>query len=345
MDINLFDYILPEELIAQKPADIRDESKLMVLDRSDNNSYVKKFIDIVDYLNPGDCLVVNNTKVFKARLLGKRESRGEVEIFLVRRTDEKNHVWTALAQPSRRLKENEYINFDNKHKLELMKDLGSGQWNIKFQSKETEQSIIELYGHVPLPQYIKRNDTVDDLSRYQTIFAKDDLEGAVAAPTAGFHFSEQLIEKIKLKGINITELTLHVGPGTFKPVTTDNIEDHTIDPEYAILDKYSADIINITRNTGGKIFAVGTTSVRTLESAEFVENNIQPFEGFVDLYIKPGYQFKSFDHLITNFHLPKSSLLILVSSFAGRENILQAYQKAIDLNFRFYSYGDAMLIL
>jgi S-adenosylmethionine:tRNA ribosyltransferase-isomerase len=345
MNINLFDYKLPEQLIAQYPQANRQDSRLMVLNRLNGEIEVKVFNDIIDYFNPGDCIVVNNTKVFKARLLGNRKSGGEVEIFLVRRIEADTQKWFALAQPSKRLNENEVIYFDHIAGIRLLKNLGGGQWQLEFRSQSDEVMIIDKFGHVPLPQYIKRTDTTDDVARYQTIFAKDELEGAVAAPTAGFHFSNELIEKVRAKGVYLAELTLHVGPGTFKPVTADHIDDHIVDPEYAILDQQSADKINQTRNSDGKVIAVGTTVVRTLESAEIVNNQIEPFEGFVDLYIKPGHKFKSFNRLISNFHLPKSSLLILVSALAGRENILKAYKEAIECGFRFYSYGDAMLIL
>ena len=344
MDISLFDFNLPEELIAQTPARNRDESKLLVLNRQENSTESKLFKDITEYFQAGDCIVVNNTKVFKARLLGKRETGGEVEVFLVRRLSESLH-WTALVKPSRRLNENEEI-FFGELSLSLLKNRSEGKWDLQFPSSESEEKIIEQFGHVPLPLYIKRDDTTTDVSRYQTIFANSEQTGAVAAPTAGFHFTESIIEKLQAKGVEIAELTLHVGPGTFKPVSVDNIKDHTVDPEYAILTSETADKINKARKSGNKVIAVGTTSTRTLESAEIDnDGNLIPFEKFVDLYIQPGYKFQVVDHLITNFHLPKSSLLILVSTFAGRENVLEAYNRAIKEKFRFYSYGDAMLML
>ena len=350
MDINLFDYNLPEELIAQLPSRNRDESKLMVLNRKTGKKELASFKSIIQYFKKGDCLVVNNTKVFKARLLGNRATGGEVEVFLVRRQGD-SLVWEALVQPSRRLKENEEIYFHkschtDKLSLNLLKNKGEGRWEIQFHSKLSEEKIIDRYGHVPLPQYIKRSDSVEDVNRYQTIFAKTDKTGAVAAPTAGFHFTEEVLSELQDIGVETTELTLHVGPGTFKPVSVDNIKEHIVDPEFAVLSQKSADIINRTRKTGGSVFVVGTTSTRTLESAEIdSDGNIIPFEKFVDLYIQPGYKFKDVDHLITNFHLPKSSLLILISAFADREKILDTYQYAIENNLRFYSYGDAMLIL
>lgn len=349
MDISLFDFKLPDELIAQAPSRNRDESRLLVLNRQGNIVETKSFKDIISYFQKGDCLVVNNTKVFKARLLGKRKSGGEVEVFLVRRLKEDWH-WTALVKPSRRLNEGEEILFENEQNksvltLQLMQNRSEGKWDIRFASQESEEKIIEQFGHVPLPLYIKRSDTTNDVSRYQTIFADSNQTGAVAAPTAGFHFTDEIIEKLKEVGVEIAELTLHVGPGTFKPVSVDNIEDHTVDPEYAVLSPETAEKINKARMSGNKVITVGTTSTRTLESAEIdIDGNLIPFERFVDLYIQPGYKFKVVDHLITNFHLPKSSLLILISAFAGRENVLEAYKTAIKEQYRFYSYGDAMLI-
>lgn len=350
MDINLFDYHLPEELIAQFPARDRDQSKLLIVNRATQQIEQADFSQVINYINPGDCLIVNNTKVFKARLFGNRVTGAEVEIFLVRRKEKDSLIWEALAQPSRRLKEGEQIHFHkschtDRLSLTLGKYLGDGRWEVIFSSKLSEEKIIDRYGHVPLPQYIKRPDEPTDINRYQTIFADDLQQGAVAAPTAGFHFTDTIIEQLNQKGVSIGEVTLHVGPGTFKPVTADKIEDHIVDPEFAVLPQKTADLINQTRANGGKVIAVGTTSTRTLESADFVDNQNQPLSRMVDLYIKPGYQFKIVDRLITNFHLPKSSLLILVSTFAERELILKAYARAIENKFRFYSYGDAMLIL
>lgn len=348
MDIELFDYNLPDKLIAQQPTRNRDESRLMVLNRSTGLAEPKQFCDIIEYINPGDCLIVNNTKVFKARLIGQRVSGGGVEIFLVRKLEADSNQWLALAQPSRRLKAGEKILFHEKalsKSLTLVKYIDDGQWEIAFKSAEDEKLIIDTFGHVPLPQYIKRDDTISDINRYQTIFAHPNQQGAVAAPTAGFHFTDEIVTKLKSKGVNFGEVTLHVGPGTFKPVSVDNIEEHFVDPEMACLPQATADLINRTKANGGRIFAVGTTSVRTIESAEIADGRIKPFEKFVDLYIQPGYNFSTIDCLLTNFHLPKSSLLILVSALAGRENILQAYNQAIAEQFRFYSYGDAMLIL
>ncbi len=345
MKIELFDYQLPDELIAQFPNRNRDESRLMVVDRKLNAKKIVPFKTILDYFCQGDALVVNNTKVFKARLLGHRISGAKVEIFLVRNLSRKSEeVWLALARPSKKLRELEKITF-GKFTVQLMKYLKQGRWEVKFSSSKSKQKIIEQYGHIPLPQYIKTDDEAVDIERYQTIFAKDKNDAAVAAPTAGFHFTHKLIDSLKEKGVKIVELTLNVGPGTFKPVEVDNISDHIVDPEFAELSEKAAETINAVKKNGNKIFAVGTTTCRTLESAAMKSGNLLPFSGECSLYIKPGYKFNVVDHLITNFHLPKSSLLILVSAFHDRKHILDSYKLAIENRMMFYSYGDAMLLL
>lgn len=345
MDIDLFDYDLPAELIAQHPVGRRDESRLMVLDRADGSMTIMPFARVIDYIGPGDVLVVNNTKVFKARLGGQRRTGAKVEIFLVRPLDEGVGLeWLALVSPSRRVKEGEAIAFDS-DKVDLLNYFGDGQWRIAFNSRTQRERVISRHGHVPLPYYIKREDTPTDIRRYQTVFADSQRVGAVAAPTAGFHFTRSILNQLREKGVEVAELTLHVGPGTFKPVKVDRIEDHVVDPEFAELSPEAADKINCAWGRGGRVFAVGTTSVRTLESAAITDGRVQPLARMVDLYIRPGYRFRLVDHMITNFHLPKSSLFILVSAFAGRERILQAYHEAIHNRMRFYSYGDAMLII
>jgi S-adenosylmethionine:tRNA ribosyltransferase-isomerase len=345
MKLSLFDYDLPRELIAQYPTRRRDQSRLMVLDRATGRIAHRKFRHIVEYLRPGDALVINNTKVFKARLLGQRGTGGQVEVFLVRRLEAPPvESWEALAQPSRRLKEGERIFFGAEHGIDLLKNLGDGRWQVSFDSATARKKVISRFGRVPLPQYIAREDQPADLRRYQTIFAKTEQTGAVAAPTAGFHLTRGLLSKIKANGVKVCEVTLHVGPGTFKPITADNIEEHTVDPEFAQISQEAADTLNAVRAAGGRIFAVGTTSVRTLESAPTKQGEILAFGGMVDTYLRPGHRFRFVDHLITNFHLPRSSLLVLVSAFAGREQMLDAYTEAIRERYRFYSYGDAMLI-
>ena len=346
MKLSLFDYDLPKHLIAQHPSRRRDQSRLMVLDRPSGETRHGRFADLLDYLQPGDALVVNNTRVFKARLFGKRATGGQVEIFLVRKSiGVEAEIWEALVQPSRRLNEGERIAFGSSDSVELDSYLGDGRWRVAFDSKTARQRIIAHHGHVPLPQYISRDDSPTDIRRYQTVFASAAQTGAVAAPTAGFHLTKGLLKKIHEKRVAVCEITLHVGPGTFKPITVDEIENHTVDPEYAILPQSVTETLNHTRRSGGRIFAVGTTSVRTLESAPCDGDQIVPFEGMVDMYIQSGHQFRTVDHLVTNFHLPKSSLLVLVAAFAGRERILEAYAEAVAQEYRFYSYGDAMLIL
>lgn len=346
MDLSLFDYLLPDGYVAYHPARQRDSSRLMILDRQSGDITHKKFPSIVNYLSKGDALVVNNTKVLKARLYVRRESGGKIEIFLLEEMRYENQdCWRVLTHPTKRVKEGETLFFDKNSTLEVVKKFPDGKSLIKFKSKADADRIISSFGHVPLPIYIHRPDEKSDENRYQTIFASPKKAKAVAAPTAGLHFTNRVIKKIEAKGVKIIPITLHVGYGTFRTIKVDNIDEHNVDAEYAEISKRSANAINRIRNRGGKIFAVGTTAVRTLESAEFNDGEIQPFSDYADLYIRPGFKFKSVDHLITNFHLPKSSLIILVSAFAGREKILDAYRIAVKEKYRFYSYGDCMLIL
>lgn len=345
MDISLFDYDLPPELIAQFPARERDQSRLLVLDRKSKERRHLTFGDFVSFPKSGDALVVNNTRVFKARLWGKRRTGGRIEVFLVRRVDQEDELWEALVSPSRRLNDGELIFFDDVHTAELLAPLGSGRWRVRFESEHAREHIIATFGHVPLPHYIGRADQPSDIERYQTLFASKEKTGAVAAPTAGFHFTEELLTRLAERGVERIELTLHVGPGTFKPVKCEDIDDHVVDPEFAEISADAAAAINRVRARGGALWVVGTTSVRTLESADLVGGQVQPFARLVDTYLKPGHTFRMVDHLVTNFHLPRSSLLILVSAFAGRELVLDTYREAIANRYRFYSYGDAMLIV
>jgi len=345
VDVSFFDYQLPPELIAQFPVRRRDQSRLLVLDRAGAGTKHLRFGEVADYFRAGDALVVNNTKVFKARLLGRRPSGGKVEVFLVRRLDGEQELWDALVTPSRRVKVGEDVLFGDRRRAVLARDAGRGHWEVRFSSATARREIIAGFGHVPLPPYISRDDQPSDIRRYQTVFADAGRVGAVAAPTAGFHFTRPLLDRLKRLGVTVVELTLHVGPGTFKPITSRDIDDHIVDPEFAELSSEAASTLNRIRADGGRVFAVGTTSVRTLESAAVSGERVEPFTGEVDLYIKPGHEFRIVDHLLTNFHLPKSSLLVLVSAFAGREKILAAYREAIAREYRFYSYGDAMLIL
>ena len=347
MDIQLFDFDLPRELIAQFPTRRRTDSRLLVLDRVTGEVTHRKFPDLLEYLNPGDGLVINNTKVFKARMFGCRKTGGAIELFLVRPSNDiaDGECWEALVSPSRRLNEGESILFDDTERVALRRHLDNGRWIVDFGSAARRSRIISKFGHVPLPPYISRKDGALDSRRYQTVFAKHSDRGAVAAPTAGLHFTRPLMESMRKRRVEIVEITLHVGPGTFKPIKSERIEDHRVDPEYAEIDPKAAIQINRIKKRGGKIVAVGTTSVRTLESAPIDDNEVAPFTGPVELFIKPGYDFRVVDRMVTNFHLPKSSLLVLVSAFAGREKVLAAYGTAVAEKYRFYSYGDGMLII
>ncbi len=319
---------------------------MMVFNRTTGEILHKKFPSIIDYLNKGDGLVINNTKVFKARLFARRASGGKVELFLLEQVDyQGKYCFKVLTHPTRRVKEGELLYFDDNSILEIIKKGEEGVTLAGFGTRMEAKRIIAKFGHVPLPIYIHRPDEKSDETRYQTIYADAKKAKAVAAPTAGFHFTDGILEKIKAKGVKIIPITLHVGYGTFKSIRANDIEDHSIDPEYAEISASAARAINKVKESGGKIFAVGTTSVRTLESAKTTGGEIKPFSGNVDLYIRPGHNFRIVDHIITNFHLPKSSLVILISAFAGREQILNAYKIAVEEKYRFYSYGDCMLIL
>ncbi len=346
MKLSLFDYALPPENIAYHPTRRRDSSRLMVLDRKSGQIDHKKFPSILEYLSKNDGLVINDTKVFKARLFARKPSGGKVELFLLGEVETTELCcWQVLTHPTKRVKEGENLIFDEKSTITVVKKSPDGKTTIGFKSQAEAKRIISKFGHVPLPIYIHRPDKKIDETRYQTVYANPKKSGAVAAPTAGFHFSKGILEKIKAKGIKIIPITLHVGYGTFRTIRADDIDDHKIDPEYAEISKTSANAINRVHEKGGRIFAVGTTSVRTLESGTIINGKLQPYSGRVELFIKPGHTFQIVDHLITNFHLPKSSLIILVSAFAGREAILSAYETAIAEKYRFYSYGDSMLIL
>jgi len=356
MDISLFDYHLPSELIAQYPLERRSESRMLILDRAEGAMSDSRFSYFPEALNAGDCLVINDTCVFPARLqggrrTGKQSAGGAVEIFLVRRieAEETNtgaRHWRALAKPGRRLKEGERIAFaaDDSLAVTLAHKYADGAWEVVFESDEVERNIISRFGSAPLPPYIQRSPDEKDISRYQTVFADREKSGAVAAPTAGLHFTDEILTALQDKGVRIARITLHVGPGTFKPVQVQQVEEHSVDPEWAEISGEAADVINETKEEGGKVVAVGTTVTRTLEYVAENAGAIEPFAGMADLYIRPGFTFRVVDSLLTNFHLPKSSLLILVSALAGREIVLSAYEHAIAAQYRFYSYGDCMFI-
>jgi len=341
MKLSDFTYELPEELIAQTPIEKRDESRLLVLDKSTGEIEHKVFKDIIGYLSPNDCLVLNETKVIPARLYGvKKDTGGAIEFVLLK--DKGNDVWEVLTKPGRKaLPGVKFIFGDGKLEAEVLEVVEDGNRLVKFTYDGIFVNILDEIGLMPLPPYIK--EKLKDKDRYQTIYAKED--GSAAAPTAGLHFTKELLEKIKDKGIKIAKVTLHVGLGTFRPVKVENILDHKMHSEYYHIEQDACDIINETRKNGGNIICVGTTSCRTLESLTLDENGlIHPQKGDTDIFIYPGYTFKIVNKLITNFHLPESTLLMLVSALAGRENILNAYNIAVQEKYRFFSFGDAMYI-
>lgn len=340
MDINDFDYNLPEELIAQTPLKQRDESKLLVLNKNTGKTEHKTFKNIIDYLNKGDTLVLNDTKVLPARLIGEKvDTKAVIEVLLLKNIE--NDIWECLVKPARRIKVGTKVVFGN-NKLEATctKEDDEGIRYFEFKYDGIFLEVLEELGTMPLPPYI--HEQLEDQSRYQTVYARE--VGSAAAPTAGLHFTKELLEEIEKKGVNICYITLHVGLGTFRPVKVDKIEDHKMHSEYYSMTKEVADILNETKKNNHKIIACGTTTTRTLETIMQKYNEFKECSGWTDIFIYPGYTFKAIDSLITNFHLPKSTLVMLVSALAGRENILNAYQEAIDNKYRFFSFGDAMFI-
>lgn len=341
MKVEEFNYELPEELIAQTPLEKRDTSRLLVLNKKTGEVTHQKFHNIIDYLNPGDTLVLNDTKVLPARLIGeKEETKAVIEILLLKNIE--NDIWECLCKPSRRIKIGTTINFGNgKLKAKCIKELDSGIRHFQMIYVGIFYEILDELGTMPLPPYI--HEKLKDNSRYQTVYAKE--LGSAAAPTAGLHFTKELLEEIKQKKIQICYVTLHVGLGTFRPVNVEKIEDHEMHSEYYIMTKEVAEILNETKKSGKKIISVGTTSTRVLETIASKNNGIFKEESnFTNIFIYPGYQFKAVDALITNFHLPKSTLIMLVSALAGKENIMNAYKIAVKEKYRFFSFGDAMLI-
>lgn len=341
MKLKDFDYSLPQEFIAQYPVEKRGDSKLLVLNRKAGSIEHRTFSEIVEYFSKGDILCINNTRVIPARLFGKKEStKGKVEVFLLRKIE--GAVWEALLRPARRIKRGQRIIFKNDIECRIEERNGSGMWRVEFSpSNITEQEILSL-GNVPLPPYIKRQPEKLDRYRYQTVYAE--YKGSVAAPTAGLHFTEEILADIVNKGVKIVKILLHIGIGTFRPVKTEDISQHKMDSEYYEIDEDNAAIINKARKEGGRIFVVGTSTTRALESA-CNDGYLKPDEGWTGKFIYPPYNFQMVDHLITNFHLPQTTLLMLVSAFASREKILESYEEAKNKGYRFFSYGDVMLIL
>lgn len=347
MNISEFDYELPENLIAQLPADKRENSKMLVLDKNDKTIEHKHFFDITDYIDSDSILVLNNTKVLPARLYGTKETGAKIEVFLLESQGE-GKFWSCLIKPSKRVKPDNIITISEELKVRPIKRLeDDGEWLVELIYDGDLFEILHKVGNIPLPPYIERKLKSEelkqfDMERYQTVYAKD--EGSVAAPTAGLHFTQEILEKLKSKGVEIAYVTLNVGLGTFRPVKCENILDHKMHSETFEITQDAADKINLAKEQGKKLVAVGTTTVRTLETAYQKYGCIKACHDHSELFIYPPYEFKVIDKLITNFHLPKSTLLMLVSALAGKEFIFKAYEEAIKNEYRFFSYGDCMLI-
>ncbi|TFE01045.1 tRNA preQ1(34) S-adenosylmethionine ribosyltransferase-isomerase QueA [Jeotgalibacillus salarius] len=340
MNIHDFDFELPEELIAQVPLEDRTSSRLMVLDKVTGKVEHQSFKNILDYLHEGDCLVLNDTKVLPARLIGeKKETGAAIEVLLLKQLE--GERWETLVKPAKRIKPGTVITFGEGLLTAECIDTGDqGGRILEFSYDGIFYELLDQLGDMPLPPYIK--EKLDDKDRYQTVFAKE--RGSAAAPTAGLHFTEDILDEIRSKGVSIAFITLHVGLGTFRPVSVDSIEEHDMHSEYYQLSAENADILNQARANGGKIITVGTTSTRTLETIADEQGHFEAQSGWTDIFIYPGYTFKASDVLLTNFHLPKSTLIMLVSAMAGREQTLTAYQAAVEKKYRFFSFGDAMLI-
>lgn len=335
-----FFYELPQELIAQEPLAQRSSSRLLVLDRNDGTIEHKVFSDLTEYLQKGDCLVLNNTRVIPARLLGVRaDTGGKIEFVLLKNTE--GDIWEVILKPGKRARPGARFVFGKDElRAEIIEVVEGGNRLVRFEYEGIFQEVLDRVGLMPLPPYITKK--LEDTERYQTVYSK--YRGSAAAPTAGLHFTPALLEELNQKGINLAYLTLHVGLGTFRPVKVEDIEKHVMHSEYYTLNADTADTINKARASGGRIIAVGTTSCRVLETISSEDGHIKPSEGWTDIFIYPGYRFKAVDALVTNFHLPESTLIMLVSAFAGKENVLKAYLTAVDMKYRFFSFGDAMFI-
>lgn len=345
MKVSDFNYNLPKELIAQHPLENRDDSRLMVINRKDQTIEHKVFKNIIDYLNPGDCLVINNTKVIPARLYGIKENKTDehepahVEFLLLKQIEK--DIWEVMVRPGKKLKTGVKVTFGNGIlKAEILDMLENGNRKVKFFYNGIFNEILDQIGLMPLPPYI--TEKLKDKNRYQTVYAKYD--GSAAAPTAGLHFTKELLEEIRKKGVVIANVTLHVGIGTFRPVKVEKIEDHEMHTEHFYIKQEDVDKINNAKKNGHRVIAVGTTSCRVLETVANEDGYLKAVEGDTSIFIYPGYKFKCIDNLITNFHLPESTLIMLVSAMAGRELIMKAYKKAVEEKYRFFSFGDAMLI-
>lgn len=341
MDVNLFDFHLPEHLIAQTPLADRTASRLLALNRRTGEVEHRTFPDIIEYLKPGDLLVLNDTRVIPARLHGvKPDTGGHVEVLLLKQ--EQDDMWEVLVKPAKRLKQGASVRFGDELTGTVIEEREMGARLIRFEYAGIFNEILDRLGQMPLPPYIK--EQLNDRERYQTVYAKH--EGSAAAPTAGLHFTNSILEQIRAKGVRIAMITLHVGLGTFRPMSADVVEEHVMHAEYYEMSEEAAALINETRSSGGRIIAVGTTSCRTLETVagRYGADPVAACSGWTDIFIYPGYEFRLVDSLLTNFHLPKSTLVMLVSAFAGREHIMAAYREAIEQEYRFFSFGDAMFI-
>jgi len=349
MKLSEFDFKLPPELLAEFPADCREESRLMVVHKDSGKIEHKLFKDVIDYFDENDVMVLNNTKVFPARLYGNKEKTGaKIEVFLLRELDATTRLWDVMVDPARKIRIGNKLFFDEDETLvaEVIDNTTSRGRTLRFlydgTYEEFRKKLKEL-GQTPLPKYIKRPPTKQDAERYQTIFAKH--EGAVAAPTAGLHFSKHLLKRLEIKGIHLPEITLHVGIGTFSPVEVEDLSKHKMDSEQFFIEERVSDIVNKAIDSKNKICAIGTTVIRSIESSVTADGYLRPFQGWTNKFIFPPYDFKIANALITNFHTPKSTLLMLVAAFGGYELIMEAYQEAIKEKYRFYSYGDSMLII
>ena len=340
MKVTDFNYNLPEELIAQVPIEKRDESRLMVLDKEKKTIEHKVFKDILDYLEPGDCLVRNNTKVIPARLYGKKATGAKIEFLLLNRIE--GDIWECIVRPGHKLKPGTEVEFgDGILKAKVLDVMEGGTRKVEFKYEGIFNEILDKIGLMPLPPYI--HESLKDKDRYQTVYAR--YEGSAAAPTAGLHFTPELFEKLKQKGVEVANVTLHVGIGTFRPVKVENVEEHHMHSEHFYIKQEDADKINNAKKNGKRVIAVGTTSCRVLETIADENGMVKPTEGDTQIFIYPGYKYKCLDGLVTNFHLPESTLIMLVSALAGRDYIMKAYNEAVKERYRFFSFGDAMLIL
>ena len=341
MKVADFNYELPKELIAQHPYDKRDEARLMVLNRNEEKIEHKVFKDVIDYLNPGDCLVINNTKVIPARLYGKKDTGANVQFLLLKRIE--GDTWEAMVKPGNKLKPGSKVVFgDGVLKATVQEILEGGNRKVEFEYNGIFYEILDQIGMMPLPPYITEASREDN-EKYQTVYAR--YEGSAAAPTAGLHFTEELLEKIKEKGVEVANVTLHVGIGTFRPVKVETVEEHQMHSEHYYIKKEDSEKINRAKQNGNRVIAVGTTSCRVLESVADENGIVKEIEGDTSIFIYPGYKFKCIDSLITNFHLPESTLIMLVSSLAGKDFIMKAYNEAVKKEYKFFSFGDAMIIL